>query len=378
MRNYDEIREQIYIYVDGELDEAQRAEFEEHINSCVDCRNELDEIKNIISMCNSIEEEELPDNFREELHSKLLAVKEENMRKNKVVALRNRYTKIISAVAACFLIVVLARGFLFDGIFLKHSQKDMAKTDMAREKAGTADESAEIYDFSAEDSALTDDIAEKDSGIAKDEIQQFSIMAEPKTAEAMPGDAGSTVSRSTEPGQRKHELQKSDGENVYSNYVKINAKVKGELDSEAQNIKKLAVDSGAEFSEEVAQIALVGEQLNNAGEKGTETVLNLKILYNQYQNLFDSLTEYVGSENISADKSSQDMSNIIESYYVRLNEIEDEISSMEKSGNTSNSSPDVLKALKEERQLIINEIERIKLDSDYINVTICIQQNDAE
>ncbi|HHV98106.1 MAG TPA: hypothetical protein GXX36_00800 [Clostridiaceae bacterium] len=378
MKKCDEIRELIYIYVDGELDEAQRAEFEEHINSCADCRNELDEIKSIISMCNSIEEEELPDNFREELHSKLLAVKEENMRKNKVVTLRNRYIRIISAVAACLLIVVLARGFLYDSFFPKYGQKDMDKTGSARENAGTLDEGAEIYGFSAENNDAADSIAEKGSGIAEEEIQQFSIMADPNTAEAMPGDSGITVSRSTEPGQRKHELQKSDEENVYSNNVIINAKVKGELDSEVQNIRKLAVDSGGEFSEETAQIAMANARQETDGKKATETVLNFKISYNQYQNLFDSLTEYVGSGNITADKVSQDMSNIIESYNARLSEIEDEISGIEKSGNASTSSPDVLKTLNEERQLIINEIEKIKLDSDYIYVTIYIQQNDAE
>jgi len=392
MKNCDEIREQISMYIDGELDETQLAEFEEHINSCVECRNELDEIKSIISMCSSIEEEELPDNFREELHSKLLAVKEETMRKNKVVKLHNRYIQIISAAAACLLIVVLTKGFLLDGFSPKHSKNDMAKTgtaetQMADEKEDTVDESAGISGFSVENDTASGSAELEGSNDETDGVQQFSIMAEPKTEKSLTNGTGDTVSngtgdtvsdgagdivsRSTVPSERKHFLQRSDEGNVYSNNVIINAKVNGELDSEIQNIRELAVDVGGEFSEQSAEIALAKEQQNAVGENGTETVLSFKILYNQYQNFFDSLTEYVGTENITADKSSQDMSNIIESYKIRLNEIEDEISRIEKSENTS--SPDVLESLNEERQNIINEIEKIMLDSDYIYVTIYIQ-----
>jgi len=379
MSNCNEIREQISLYIDGELDEIQRAEFEEHISSCTECRNELDEIMSIISMCNGIEEEELPDNFKEELHSKLLAVKEENMRKNKVVKLRSRYTKIISAVAACLLIVVLARGFLYDSFFPKYTKNGPNVTDMGSKKDLAEGEKVEMSGFSvgsdnADNTAGNNEA--KESGDVMDGVQQFGIMAEPKSIDAMPDNSGDITSRSTDPGQRKQFLQESNGKNIYSNNVVINVKVNGELDSEVQNIRKLAVDGGGEFSEKSDEVSITSEPQKAVDGQSTETALNFKILYNQYQNFFNSLTEYVGSENITAEKSSQDMSNLIDSYNTRLNEIDDEISRIEKSGNSS--SPDAIKSLEEERQLLINEIEKIMLDSDYIFVTIYIQQNEVE
>ena len=377
MKKCDEVREYISLYIDEELDEAQLVDFEEHIRCCEECRNELDEIKSIISICSSIEEEELPDKFREELHSKLLTVKEEIEGKNKVVKLRDSYIiKIVTAVAACLLIVVLTRGFLNDGFFPKHSKNDIARTEMAGDDAGTTDESAEISDFSAKSYSIADDTTIENSDEVMDGVQEFSIMAEPRSAEGLPEDRGDIISRSTEPGERKHYLQRSEGENVYSNNIIINTKINGDLDSEVQNIKELVVDGGGEFSEQDVEIALIDEPVYVAEKESSGTVLNFKILYNQYQDFFDSLAEYIGSENITADKSSQDMSSIIESYNIKLNSIEDEISRIEKSGNTS--SPDMLEVLKEERQILIDEIERIRLNSDYIFVTIYIEQNETE
>jgi len=103
----DKAAEMISLYMDNMLDEEKKAEFEEHINSCEDCRASYEDILVIMKACAEIEEEELPEGFRDELHQKLL-----NVSKNMVSPFininslyRNRYFRIITSVAAAFVII---------------------------------------------------------------------------------------------------------------------------------------------------------------------------------------------------------------------------------------------------------------------------------
>lgn len=61
-------------YFDGKLDDKQMSEIEGHFETCESCRSEFKEIFDNIRLCREIEEEELPENFQQELHAKLLAL----------------------------------------------------------------------------------------------------------------------------------------------------------------------------------------------------------------------------------------------------------------------------------------------------------------
>jgi anti-sigma factor RsiW len=108
----------ISMYVDSELDERQKAEFEEHVSQCSSCKEELNDILKVLEVLHSIPEVDLPDNFKDELHEKLIKVKENEFSTGKLFFIKNRYIRAISTVAAGVLIIFVLKGILFDGFLL--------------------------------------------------------------------------------------------------------------------------------------------------------------------------------------------------------------------------------------------------------------------
>ncbi|HHV97235.1 MAG TPA: hypothetical protein GXX37_12330 [Clostridiaceae bacterium] len=117
--NCEQVKDSISHYIDNELDEKECSEFEKHIKSCEACRNELNEILETVELLRSIPQVELPSNFKQELHEKLIKVKEEEEEKSRkkkgLLFFRNSYFKTISSVAAVVLIIFAIRGLFFGG-----------------------------------------------------------------------------------------------------------------------------------------------------------------------------------------------------------------------------------------------------------------------
>lgn len=72
MKKCEEIMELISLYIDDDLNETEKHQFEEHINSCIKCREELDLQMEIINLCQDMEEVELPEDFNRQLNQKLV------------------------------------------------------------------------------------------------------------------------------------------------------------------------------------------------------------------------------------------------------------------------------------------------------------------
>lgn len=108
--------ENLSAYLDGELSQADKQSFEEHVHSCEACSNELALMKAIISSCNELEEE-LPEGFEASLHKRLEAAKEEVASKKKQLVRIRTYTQI----AAGFVLVTALGLFIRSGLFM---QKD--------------------------------------------------------------------------------------------------------------------------------------------------------------------------------------------------------------------------------------------------------------
>ncbi|GEM_PF-2777043 len=118
MKNCLEIQDQISRYLDNDLDIEMRIELEKHLEYCDSCRNEVEEIKRVINLCNNIYEEKLPDHFTEGLHSKLLLLKSEQSEKSngnkngilsRVISFNHRYIKIGTSIAAIAIIALIIR-----------------------------------------------------------------------------------------------------------------------------------------------------------------------------------------------------------------------------------------------------------------------------
>jgi hypothetical protein len=147
MINCDKYKEMISLYIDNLLDEKEKSRFEEHMKNCSSCRKELHEIQLLVSLCSNLPVEDLPPNFGQKLHDKLLKAGEGN-RKVKITSLfDSRYAKVFSTLAACIAVVFLVKGVLW--------WNDISSPDMTGNKP----------------QSVADSIAEKDlSRNAKTEI----------------------------------------------------------------------------------------------------------------------------------------------------------------------------------------------------------------
>lgn len=94
--NCDKFRENISYYIDDILDDNDKREFEDHMNSCEQCKDEYEQMLILIDSLNSVEQVPLPDNYDETLRKKL------NNEKVKVKKKWNKYMYIAASLAIVF------------------------------------------------------------------------------------------------------------------------------------------------------------------------------------------------------------------------------------------------------------------------------------
>lgn len=71
----DEISDKLSLYIDNELSSEEMQQVEDHLNSCENCQKNLDDYKKLISVLQSLPEEEPPEGYCKRLHEKLLMEK---------------------------------------------------------------------------------------------------------------------------------------------------------------------------------------------------------------------------------------------------------------------------------------------------------------
>ena len=123
MNSCDLCLENLSAYLDGELSDADKQAFEQHIQACETCAEELAVMKLILSSASDLEEE-LPEGFEASLHKRLEAAKEEAATKRKQLV----KIRLFSQIAAGFILVVALGLVVRSGLF---SQKDSNSTGQA-------------------------------------------------------------------------------------------------------------------------------------------------------------------------------------------------------------------------------------------------------
>lgn len=102
------IRNMISSYIDKDLNDIEKAELEKHLAECQQCREEYESMLDIIAVCSNLEELELPQSFRTELHQRLVVEKKKRNFFSGVWG--NRGMKMATGVVAAALIVVIGIG----------------------------------------------------------------------------------------------------------------------------------------------------------------------------------------------------------------------------------------------------------------------------
>ncbi|HWQ30638.1 MAG TPA: DUF4349 domain-containing protein [Negativicutes bacterium] len=102
------IRNMISSYIDKDLNDIEKAELEKHLAECQQCREEYESMLDIIAVCSNLEELDLPQSFRTELHQRLVVEKKKRNFFSGVWG--NRGMKMATGVVAAALIVVIGIG----------------------------------------------------------------------------------------------------------------------------------------------------------------------------------------------------------------------------------------------------------------------------
>ncbi|HNT02161.1 MAG TPA: DUF4349 domain-containing protein [Bacillota bacterium] len=121
------IKNMMSSYIDKDLNNIEKAEFEKHLAECEECRAEYESLIDIIAACGNLEEIELPQNFRTELHQRL---NEEKSKRNFFSGIMgSKRMKMAAGLVAAALVIAIGIGgssLLFDNSMKMAQSADSA------------------------------------------------------------------------------------------------------------------------------------------------------------------------------------------------------------------------------------------------------------
>ena len=361
MKKCSEIKELISLYIDDELEVDERREFEEHMDSCEECRNELDELEQIVGLCRTASEEELPADFRIELHQKLLEVQKQTKEAVKPMFYRTKYFKLFSSVAAVFLLVFLIKGFYNFDLFSN------GKTSQSADRADMRAEAAPETEMQMKSGAMPETANDTGNSVEK----SIEGLEEPYfDANNGTQAAGTEIDRSTAGGRNAQmgAFVVTAGESVTRNTTSITIIV-DDPDTQVENIKAVAEKSSGL---ELQAIQLSDTVTMYTTEADGNVVLQLNIPTMQLNAFMDALNTDYGQSNVQQEAAiTEDMSVAMEELLKQSDNLDIEIEKMESSDNASTNDLDKLKEQKTEIQ---NKIDTIRLESDLTNVKVILKK----
>ncbi|MGI6586486.1 MAG: DUF4349 domain-containing protein [Lutisporaceae bacterium] len=128
------IRNLMSSYIDKDINNIEKAEFEKHLAGCEECREEYKSLIDIIAACGNLEEIELPQNFRTELHQRL---NEENKKRNFFSGIiGNRRMKMATGLVAAALVIAIGIGSI--PLFFNNNMKATQSADITAPAAPAA------------------------------------------------------------------------------------------------------------------------------------------------------------------------------------------------------------------------------------------------
>jgi hypothetical protein len=102
------IRNMISSYIDKDLNDIEKIELEKHLTECEQCREEYESMLDIVAVCGNLEEIELPQNFRTELHQRLVGEKKKKNFFGSILG--NRNMKMATGLVAAALVIAIGIG----------------------------------------------------------------------------------------------------------------------------------------------------------------------------------------------------------------------------------------------------------------------------
>jgi len=415
MKSCKEMNQLVSLYIENELSGTELAEFEAHIRECEACTKEINDIKAIICLCKDMPEEELPENFKDKLHEKLLKEK----KNSRFILFKNGYIKSFSAVAAGILLIISVNGILNGGLFSNKkgmtghiANSEATASDEMNLKQGDSGNISRYYNDRDDEykNAVPENIPaegqtstlaapdEKDVTIEfdeevvpKDNTHDYAITSTPDRGSSGDLDASRMMQG---PGKKTSSLSEAfrsspkQKHSLINKNVSINAYV-DVIDTRISDIKALAsayevknTDSCTIMYDAPAESPVPDEDIkdNGSGEEKGPTMasaapenitLTFRIPEESYQEFVNSLREISGLTGVSvANIEEYDSSGYLSRLNRTLYEENRAINEYLKR-NGSSDTPEI-KHLIEKRDKTQAEIDKVKADAKIIVVTIVL------
>jgi hypothetical protein len=351
MRKCTDYTEMIYEYIDNELDSNLLSEFEDHIKVCHSCKVEHDECMQALKLINSLEEEELPQNFKENLHGKLIKEKPDSNKKNIILFIRKKYFRTIGSIAAIFIFAIIMKGFLGNQVSLSTSDKSAAMPNVA-------------LSLSEEAAAMEGPILSKEAdsdmkrkGVNNDvtiNASQSTIIADLKDVEVL---FSEDVSGNAEKTLKSRRI-----------VLKVD-----KPENEIEKIKTKLNENGAKLIESIIDVQTTAQfSLKSTATPGTGSLhIEFLISNTEFNKALDSLKAIWGEDAITSNETVLiKVSDKINQLNSKLLELNNNIASFDK--DTQNNI--TLNELEAEKIKIQSQIEDLRKDVEYSIMSISVEK----
>lgn len=405
--------EMMSMHIDNRLSNSEKATFEEHVNSCKSCSEELNELLKVVKLCSEIPEVEVPEGFKEKLYTRLMELNENEEGRSKTVQFWNKYLKIGSTVAAALILAVVLKGIWGNMSLLSSdkftgntSTKFAAKSEAKAEYAEPAKEEPNGFGIAKADEPVREEpkkeeLKKEEPGAAAQGSVEAPKMSTSQASVGSPAenknksfdtkrlaDSAHNGSESKKEAPKSPEIpsRSSNSDVIVFDKPKSNAIVKKDvtiaIKSESppvvlEKVKTFAAANSGEiqpshFNKTVTASSTTMTASSAAGAGSTLSII-IKVPESQYAVFTNILKSNIGANLMEIGSvSTQDMTEELDADNKKLEELNKSIKAAG-DGKGSTGTQDV-DSLKNELERTEKEIQQIKGSADYIYVTITISK----
>lgn len=357
MKNCTEISEYLALYAENELDSNLLLEVEEHLKNCPSCKEDLEAIKATMVLIKSLPEEELPGNFKAQLHERLIL---ENKKKSHFgfSSFYGRTIGITASIAAVFIFALFAKGWILPTNMKSDSAPEIASYSYAPEEEMpkvVGDEEKSAKEIRGEEAAVSNnDVTAFDQGTIKSaDSEKSSFQSEKNRTEEVEIDPNAVTSFS---------LAAADIRGSTLSQKELTMEFKNQ-EQNIKQIKEKITALGGVIMEETAPSDKV--ETNHEQSKTIEnTALSMKVMMinSQMDFLMIFLEEVVVKESmISKELETIPETEIEMRLKVRAGELDKQLQEIE---NNSDSVSQI-DSVNAQKALVDKSLEELKKEGEY-------------
>ncbi|HYE83247.1 MAG TPA: DUF4349 domain-containing protein [Clostridia bacterium] len=280
------IRNMISSYIDKDLNDIEKAELEKHIAECKECREEYESMLDIIAVCGNLEEIELPQNFRAELHQRLVEEKKKKSFFSGIMG--NRNMRMASGLVAAALVIAIGLGSL--PLFLYNNNMKMSQENGASPGYGAAAPAAPPSTFDADSAKRKSDERQYETAAEQPQITSVEDTAIANNSLKMEFSENLLADRAAP--DRGIESSRSGRMVIRTGNLSVNVE---DVEKAAADIKKLTEDTGGYVeNSQIDIITMPPVQEVDSGAAAKETVekyanMTVRVPEASFDNIFNSI-----------------------------------------------------------------------------------------